>query len=178
MKHTTGVMMTGGGFTGYSVWIGGMRVANCGHAETFDQANARRIAAAWNACAGITTELLEAGFISKLVASHKELLADSIQAYKDAGGCDHPVGICMCGVAAIITEAERIQAEVAGTFEPKPYLWPEEAENRELRESNKELQDALQTLEKAFVVAVGDKSPFAKLALAPARAVIENAKEL
>lgn len=47
-----------------------------------------------------------------------------------------------------------------------------------LEKSHADLLESLQRLRSAFVVAVGDKSPFAKMALGDVDEVISNAKEL
>jgi hypothetical protein len=93
------------------------------------KANARRLAACWNACAGIDIDLLEsqdivliAGVMAKrvsdqtrdkLLACLKETSAILEEWIKDSGDCDHRVGICFCddiraveGAKAAITEAE------------------------------------------------------------------------
>lgn len=57
----------------------------------------------------------------------------------------------------------------------RQFAIPEAEANARLIAASPELLDALTILEKAFVVAVGDTSPFAKEALAPARAAIEKA---
>lgn len=93
------------------------------------RANARRLAACWNTCAGIDIDLLEsqdivsiAGVMAKrvsdqtrdkLLACLKETSARLEEWIKDSGDCDHRVGICFCadiraveGAKAAITEAE------------------------------------------------------------------------
>lgn len=63
-EHTKEPWRTERGAGGFEVWAdagrtGSMRIAACGHAATFDHANARRIAACVNACAGMDTACLE-----------------------------------------------------------------------------------------------------------------------
>ena len=63
-KHTPEPWHHRRGKDGHEVWAtfdetSRMRVAACGWAESFDQANARRITACVNACEGIPTDALE-----------------------------------------------------------------------------------------------------------------------
>ena len=88
-KHTQGQMEVGGALEQNYIYVDGWHIGfissadDCNGNDSFDNdseavANARRLAAGWNALSGISTQAIEAGAVAELVSAARSALPNNL----------------------------------------------------------------------------------------------------